>query len=278
MKIVFELFLLLICMSAAVALFTYSFFWYENFGTPEEGLVKSSGRSLAALTLNGIVTGFASLLVVMFTYPFALLPNLRKPAQVAPSQPIIILTHGLYHNASAWLLMRHRLRKAGFTNIFLMNYFSFFTSFESVYARFEKFIAKSRAEAPGLPVILVGHSLGGLLSRLFAERASGDNIPSLLITLGTPHRGSKMVAFASGDLGKSIMYDGPLIREIEQEGRGIPCPAACLFSPADGLVLPSGSLRAPYPGWTEYQTEPVSHVWMLYSKEIASLVIDLIKR
>ncbi len=277
MNIVAELLLIPICISAAVALFIYSFFWFENAGAPKCSLVESSGRSLMALTFHGVLTGFASLLVVMMTYPLVLFPRLGRPARIAPSQPVIILTHGLYHNTSAWLVMRHRLRKAGFTNLYLMNYFSFFTSFESIFTKFERFVAKTHAEAPGQPLVLIGHSLGGLLCRVYAERSSGDHAPSLVITLGAPHRGSKMTAFATGNLGRSLMYDGPLIREIEREGREAPCPAACIFSPADALVLPSESLRAPYPGWTEYPTSPVSHVGMLYSKEVASLVIDLIK-
>lgn len=276
MNIVLQLCLFLIFISAAVALFTYSFYWYENAGAPRRSLIEASGKGLCVLTLCGIVTGFVSLLIVMITYPLGFLPRIVKPKQVVASQPVIILTHGLYHNAAAWLLMRQRLRKAGFSNIFLMNYISFFTSFESVFARFEKFVARSRAAAPGQPLILIGHSLGGLISRVYGERSSGNDIPASVITLGAPHRGSKMSAFAVGTLGRSLMYDGPLFRDIERESRQLPCPGACLFSPADSLVLPSDGLRAPYPGWTEYRTPPVSHVAMLFSKEIAARVIELI--
>ncbi len=278
MYIVLKFCLFFIFVSAAVALFTYSFFWYENAGTPRRGVHDASSKSLTALMLRGVLTGFASLLMVFATYPLGFIPGIRRPKEVAPSQPVIILTHGLYHNASAWLLMRHRLRKAGFVNIFVMNYRCFFTSFESVLAKFDKFVAASRAAVPDQPLILVGHSLGGLISRVYGERSSGENIPEVVITLGTPHRGSKMAAFALGGLGRSIIYEAPLLRDIEREGRRLPCKGISLISPADSLVLPSESLLAPYPGWTEHETEPVSHVAMLYSKRIAGQLIDLIKQ
>jgi hypothetical protein len=43
------------------------------------------------------------------------------------------------------------------------------------------------------------------------------------------------------------------------------------------MVLPSDALKAPYPGWVYYQTDPLSHTAMLYSKSIANKVVEILQ-
>ena len=40
------------------------------------------------------------------------------------------MVHGLYHNRTAWLIMKRRLRKAGYTNLHTYQYNSFTRDFE----------------------------------------------------------------------------------------------------------------------------------------------------
>lgn len=258
----------LVAVSVAVSLIAYALYWYEN-----SAAFRIEKKSLAPL-LRGFFSGIASLLVVMVCYPFGWMRSVQRPKNLSPSDPVIILAHGLFHNASGWGLFKRRLQKAGFKNIFAMNYRSFFTSFDEVLGKFEQFVCSAREAVPGQPVVLIGHSLGGLVSRVYAEGATGEQIPAAVITLGSPHRGSKMVAFGPGRLALSLMYRGPLFEELERLGRDLPCPGIALYSSADALVLPAGGLKAPYGGWVHCETVPVSHVSMLFSRPVAQQVID----
>lgn len=47
-----------------------------------------------------------------------------------------------------------------------------------------------RADDPGAKLILVGHSMGGLVARYFLECLEGWKDTRMLVTFGTPHRGS----------------------------------------------------------------------------------------
>ncbi|MGA2402184.1 MAG: alpha/beta fold hydrolase, partial [Syntrophobacteraceae bacterium] len=186
---------LLICMTCVLllvviwaSLVTYSFFWYENAWSAR--LAPDGGAKLRLMILTGLLSSITSVSFIMVCYPFGSIRRLWAPKHICAGRPVIILTHGLYHNASAWLIFRSRLRKAGFENIFLMNYGSFFTSFEQTLKKFEKFIADVRRAVPDQPVYLIGHSLGGLISRAYAEKSHGGAIPAAVITLGTPHQGS----------------------------------------------------------------------------------------
>ncbi len=275
MSIIGWLVLFALASSIGVTLFTYAIFWYENAGNIR--FASNPGKISGRTILRGMCSGFSSLFAVMASYPFGFIRPLWSPGKVDPSTPVCILVHGLYHNASAWALFRHRLKKAGTANIFVMNYGSFFTSFENLLRRLEQFVEDARMKVPNQPVILVGHSLGGLLSRVYAERCAGGKVPKGVITLGTPHQGSRMAAFGIGRLAASLYYRGTLFSKLEHDFLTIPCPAFALLSPVDNLVMPEQGLKAPYEGWQYRQTSPVSHVGMLYSKSISMEVIALLR-
>jgi len=108
---------LLLFVSVSASLMTYSFFWYENAWRAR--LAGKNGSKLKPMVAAGFLSSVASMFIIMISYPFGLIRRLWSPGEIVAGQPIIILTHGLYHNQSAWLLMRRRLKRAGFKNIFL---------------------------------------------------------------------------------------------------------------------------------------------------------------
>ena len=266
---------LLVFISICASLATYSFFWYENAWRAR--LSADHGSKMRMMVLTGLLSSIASVIFLMVSYPLGLIRRLWLPRDTSGAGPIIILTHGLYHNASAWLLLRRRLQKAGFTNIFVMYYRSFFTSFEKTFNKFDKFVAEVRRTAPNQPVFLIGHSLGGLLSRVYAEKSDGAAVPAAVITLGTPHQGSKVAAFGAGRLASSLIYRGSLFAEIESGPARLPCVGIALFSPVDNMVLPPEAMRVPYSGWVYCETSPVSHTAMLYSKSTAKKVVEVLQ-
>ncbi|MGC8490763.1 MAG: esterase/lipase family protein [Syntrophobacteraceae bacterium] len=256
------------------SLSTYSFFWYENAWKTRN---LPNGQGLGGAVLVGMLSSFASVIFILATFPLGYLKNRLRPESPLAPGPVIVLTHGLYHNASAWLLFSKHLRKAGFQNIFVINYRSFFTDFEKTFEKFATFASEASRAAPDRPVYLIGHSLGGLLSRVYAERSLGGRAPAAVITLGSPHQGSKLAAFGPGKLAASLLYRGPLFTKIESESASIPCPGFALTSPVDNMVFPREAEQVPYEGWEYHQTHPLSHTAMLYSKSVARKVIELIQ-
>jgi triacylglycerol lipase len=218
------------------------------------------------------------MLLTIALYPTSFWRKLWQ-SELAPDCPFppIILVHGLYHNVSAWTLYRRRLKAAGFTNIYVMGYSSWNQTFDQLLKNLGQLLAEVRERFPDQPPILIGHSLGGLLSRALVQSVESSAKIAGVITLGTPHQGSKMAALGLGRLAKSLIYRGPLIEEVEKGETRDDLPCVALYSPIDNMVLPNHALQTTSAGWVHQETPPISHVAMLYHRQTADLVIAYLK-
>lgn len=276
----FILLLMAIIVFMFFPLTTYIVFWYEtaNSAYKDELARISNGRTgrwiFRAWALSVLSHG-----VVIGSLPLALVRQLWRPSSGASAaSPPVILIHGLYHNASAWIRLRWALKRAGYERLYAFNYSSFGPDFHEICGQLERWIMEISRAFPGEGVILVGHSMGGLLAKAYAARKDASQGPAVraVVTLGTPHGGSKAVVFGVGRLAKSLAWGSPLIQELEGQRvpSGVPCVA--LHSPVDNLVLPAASLTPPS-GWREEATDPICHVTMLYHGPTIRRVLNHIK-
>jgi pimeloyl-ACP methyl ester carboxylesterase len=168
--------------------------------------------------------------------------------------------------------MRARLRAAGFRNLRCYGYASFGDSFADIADGLARLLLEVGAGAPGGRVLLLGHSLGGLVIRAACAdprlEAGGCRVAAV-VTLGAPHRGSTLAGMLGiGKLARGLAPEGEVIRLV----RALPAcgqPGLSLYTPTDGMVLPlSGAfldadeLAA---GWEERALPAMSHVGLLYS-------------
>lgn len=272
--------LVLLLIPPAAALATTAFFWYETASSPHRAyLIGLSNGRLGRLILRGVLSGICGMFLTMVLLPLAFVRRLWRPARDPDtSRPPVILIHGLYHNRSGWTLYRHRLRKAGFRNLYFMNYFSFGTTLASLVDRLETLISEVNRDFPDRPPVLVGHSLGGLIARAWLQRSRSAARIRGVITLGTPHQGSKLAALGPGRLAAEVLFLSDTIREIENAGEPPHVPRIALYSPIDNMVLPHQALLPSAPGWVLHETAPVSHVTMLYHRGTAQRTIDYLEK
>lgn len=268
--------ILLMIVPLGFALLTYAFFWYETANSAHRQYLEAlSNGKLGRLLVRGILSSYFSVLLTILLFPMGFRHKLRQPHRDPDcSLPPVVLIHGLYHNVSAWTLFRRRLLAAGFANLYLFHYSSWNQTLPALVTKLEQLLVTVREQFPDRPPILIGHSLGGLLGRACAQSLPATARLGGLVTLGTPHKGSKLAALGVGKLARSLIYQGSLIEQLEQGKRTVTIPCVALCSPLDNMVLPQQALQATESGWVHQETAPISHVAMLYHRQTAQLVID----
>lgn len=267
---------LLLGIPLAAALLTYAFFWYETANGPHRLYLERHGPGkIGRLLLRGIISSIYSSLLTILLFPIGFWRKLLEPAEIrACSLPPVILIHGLYHNASAWMFYRRWLAGAGFKNVYSLNYGSWSKSFDDLVQELGHRIEGISANFPERRVVLIGHSLGGLISRAYVETRQGNAMVDAVVTLGSPHQGSKLAVLGLGGLAHSLIHRGRLVEQLEQGGSETDVPRLALHSPLDNMVLPNEALISRQPGWTHGETLPISHVAMLYHKPTAKMAMD----
>lgn len=277
--------LLAACLIAAFGSSTllYALYIYEYGNNPNalRGMVKPSGPQLLWALVQSLVAGPVTWLL----YPLGFIPFFAKPSAKAPDHPddpLIVVVHGLYHNPSASIVLRKRLAKHGFNRVYAVGYLSFGADFFRVLAKVDKQIEALRSRHAGRPLVLIGHSLGGLLVRALVSGRAGTekNRQAVVaaVALGAPSHGSKVAALAVGALGKSLVYGGPLFTTLTAMDQGADVPALALYSAADEYVIPASACLPP--AAAGFQTEALavcSHISMLYRQDTARRIAAFLR-
>ncbi len=239
------------------------------------GTLGQTRRRLGGLfrpLLRGMVTAGLADMMVFPSYWMGVLGDRGEAGAGTP----VLLVHGLFHNASAWWLMRRRLRAHGFTNIHTYQYNTFSGDFLSGVEGLRRKMDSLLHGHPEGKVLLVGHSLGGLVCRVaVGHPVYWDRIAGI-VTLGTPHGGSDLARFGTNSMARGLI-PGHEIPKIADKMVDAKCRKLAIYNLADDYVFPLNTLSPQRPGWEEKECSPMGHVWMLYSKEIANMVGDFLK-
>lgn len=261
--------------------FTYLIFWYEAANSDYGMRLDQESRGEAFVwLLRGILSSICSNMVVVCLYPTGFLNRLWKPyTNVPKGGPTIVLIHGIYHNHSAWVYYRWRFKRKGYHRIHAFSYSSWNTTFMEIYEKLEIWMKQVEYNCAGQDIVMVGHSLGGLLAKTYAGKRATETLSPVIrrvIALASPFKGSKMAVLGLGALSDSLRYRGALVRELEAYEPDTPLPCVAIYSPVDNMVLPAESLIPPG-GWKREQTVPMGHVAPLYHGPTFERVLSFVE-
>ncbi len=276
------LFFLYILSSAGFACLTCFLFVYEDTNTRgEQGFYDKHGAGPWRVFARILPKAMLSQLIIFPTYWIGFLPWMRHPVRPADdntaSRTPVLLIHGLFHTPSAWLLLIMKLRQASWNTLYTFKYSSWHTGISELREQLILEIRRIATESGNKKIILIGHSLGGLLARTVAADPRCREHLAAVVTLGAPHHGSKLAAVGIGNLARSLHVASNDMREIPDFDGPPVMPCLSLFSPVDNMVLPHASLRLNLPGWQEEETAPVSHVFMLYAPDVHKRVLTFLE-
>jgi triacylglycerol lipase len=187
--------------------------------------------------------------------------------RLAPGQTAIVLVHGYFCNRAFWWRLRRALRARRFAvaTIDLEPPFASIDRFaDALAARIEALRAETGAER----VVLIGHSMGGLVARAYLARHGAGRVERLL-TLGAPHHGTRIAWVTPGRNGRQMRSGSEWLAALNAHAPAV--PALSIWSALDEFIVPQESARLP--GAREVVVPALGHVAMAFSPAIRAIVM-----
>ena len=110
----------------------------------------------------------------------------NEPCSLTP----VFLVHGFSHNWSAWLGLLVKLEEAGFRRFVRFNYESVGDTPAEMAGALARRVHEVQVRTGATRVHFVGHSLGGVVIRIFTGMQGGDEHLGHAVTLASPLRGT----------------------------------------------------------------------------------------
>ena len=238
-------------------------------------------RDGRALPLGNSLAAFASelrarLIIFNWSQVFPGLALGTDPVGSKDGAPIL-LVHGFFSNRGCWLRLRQRLAAANLGPVYSVTLEPMTGSIDAMVASLEQRIDMIKRECVQEKIVIVAHSMGGLVVRAYMA-ASGTDSVSRLITLGSPHHGTKLAGLGLFECAGQMRYQGAWIETLtDMEAANPPnVPTLSIYTLNDDLVYPPESSVLE---WAEnVPVSAVGHVALMFSEPVAKRVIAAIRK
>ncbi|MFD4566713.1 esterase/lipase family protein [Streptomyces sp. NPDC058467] len=164
-------------------------------------LFPSSLAGLSVALLKATVLELAILAGHLLLYPSGIASERRATLALPPpdatrlpteAKPPVVLLHGFIDNRSVFVLLRRNLAQHGRQHVESLNYSPLTCDIRTAAELLGRHIEEICERTGQDQVDIVGHSLGGLIARYYVQCLGGDTHVRTLVTLGTPHSGTRV--------------------------------------------------------------------------------------
>jgi len=210
----------------------------------------------------------------------------------------VLLVHGYFSNRGIFWQLRKRLLAAAIGPVYTLNLEPLLGGIDSMVPVLGRRIEQVCKQANASQVIIVAHSMGGLVTRRYMANSMATAVVTTtaitlpmphegvnetpmrvkrFVTLGSPHHGSEMSGFSIGQCVREMRLASPWLRALEQAEAGMEHPPTLsIYTLNDDLIYPPESSKL---DWAHnIPVAAVGHVSMLFSKPIAERIIAEIRK
>ncbi|MEU1119502.1 MULTISPECIES: alpha/beta fold hydrolase [unclassified Streptomyces] len=216
--------------------------------TPSTALLKATALELTILAGHLVL------------YPSGIAQERRAtPVQPPPDaprlppdgRPPVLLLHGFIDNRSVFVLLRRALSQHGGRRVESLNYSPLTCDIRVAAELLGRHVQELRERTGHDRIDVVGHSLGGLIARYYAQRLGGDAYVRALVTLGTPHSGTRVAPLADAHPIVRQMRPGSyVIEELKEPAPGCRTQFVSFWSDLDQIMVPLETACVDHPDLT----------------------------
>ncbi|OKI09944.1 lipase [Streptomyces sp. CB02923] len=158
--------------------------------------------------------------------------------------PPVLLLHGFIDNRSVFVLLRRSLLRHGWRHVEALNYSPLTCDLRKAAELLGRHVEQICERTGHSRVDLVGHSLGGLIARYYTQCLGGDLRVRTLVTLGTPHGGTRVAPLMSAHpLVRQMRPHSDVIVELARPAPNCRTHFVCFWSDLDQLMVPVETAR-----------------------------------
>ena len=188
----------------------------------------------------------------------------RDPAPARIDTPVLLL-HGVLCNAGVWMRMARYLTRRGIDGLYSLSYGPPLASIEDFADQVHHKIAAIMEATGARSVMIVAHSMGGLVIRAYARKYGTARLARVL-TIGSPHHGSMHAWLLLGTSLAQLRPGNAWLAALNREALDPALRFVSLWSWHDSMVAPQTS--AELPGAIDVTVIGVGHNALLGDREV----------
>jgi pimeloyl-ACP methyl ester carboxylesterase len=249
-------------------------------------LLSGAWRAKSALQLIHALAGEVLTTLYLYTFAQPLYASLRWFArELAPPSvcranadagqqkgPVVVLVHGFLCNAGMWTRVRHALVQSQVERVYTVSLDPFYQSMPKSLREFERKLMRIRARSQTKQVILIGHSMGGVLANLFAHRRA--RFVSKIICIGAPHHGTTMAHWVSSRRAGPARPDTRWLQAFIAKAVSHDVPVLNIWSTADNIVSPQEAAKLA--GADELVLNDAGHLQLAFDARVLNSIVQFV--
>ncbi|MEU9285905.1 alpha/beta fold hydrolase [Streptomyces sp. NPDC048275] len=220
-------------------------------------LLPSPLAGLSMALLKATALELAILAGHLLLYPSGIVQE-RRAAPVPPpsdapqlpteAKPPVVLLHGLVDNRSVFFFLRRNLAQYGRRHIESLNYSPLTRDIRAAAEVLGRHIEEICERTGREQVDIVGHSLGGLIARYYVQCLGGDLRVRTVVTLGTPHAGTRVLPLMNAHpIVRQMRPGSEVIEQLRKPAPGCRTQFVSFWSDLDGLMDPLETAAIDHP-------------------------------
>ncbi|MDF1562260.1 MAG: alpha/beta fold hydrolase [Deltaproteobacteria bacterium] len=220
---------------------------------------------------------FAAREALAYAAEGALLPLAAlRPRRPTGHGPTVVMVHGYGSGRGAFTPLERSLREHGYQRFARHGFITRWKRFDDLVDGLDRFI---REQVPGGPLVLLGHSIGGLLARAWLQRGGeGARRTRGLCTLSSPHEGLWIAPLLPAvPVMKDLAVESPTLARLKAGDRHLSeIPALSIVSSRDHFVRPAEGAAFAHAELSI--VDHVGHVGVLFDADTQDQVASFLRR